>query len=88
MLATDLAAQVLSNIIVFYADDMGIGDTSAYLDRKLTPNSPAVAKTLTTPNLDRLADQGMVYTDVHTTSPTCTDVPPPDAPCVVVMRMG
>ena len=34
------------NVIIFMADDMGIGDTSAYLGIKLMPTTEAIAKTL------------------------------------------
>ena len=34
------------------ADDMGLGDTTAYLGARLMENAPPVAKTLRTPNLD------------------------------------
>jgi arylsulfatase A-like enzyme len=33
------------NVIIFMADDMGIGDTSAYLGIKLMPTTEAIAKT-------------------------------------------
>jgi len=51
-----------TNIVYILADDMGIGDVSA-LNKE--------AK-LTTPNLDRLINQGMNFTDAHTTSSVCT----------------
>ena len=41
------------NILIMMADDMGIGDTSAYLNVRLSPKSPHVEKTLRTPNLKR-----------------------------------
>ena len=34
------------NIVIMMADDMGIGDTSAYLNVRLSPASPPVAKTI------------------------------------------
>ena len=50
------------NIVVLYADDMGVGDVS-YGDPE--------AK-IQTPNLDRLASQGMTFTDGHSSSGICT----------------
>ena len=50
------------NIVYILADDMGIGDISS-LNKE--------AK-LSTPNLDKLIDQGMNFTDAHTTSAVCT----------------
>ena len=50
------------NIIYVLADDMGYGDVSV-----LNPESK-----IKTPNLDRMADQGMIFTDAHTSSSVCT----------------
>lgn len=50
------------NIVYILADDMGQGDTSAY---------NAKSK-IATPNLDRLAAQGMKFTNVHSNSSVCT----------------
>ena len=37
------------------ADDMGIGDTSAYLNIKLMEGTKPISKTVKTPNIDKLA---------------------------------
>ena len=50
------------NIVFILADDMGYGDV-----RTLNPRS-----TIPTPNLDRLAGEGMTFTDAHTPSAVCT----------------
>lgn len=50
------------NIVVILADDMGYGDVQA-----LNP-----ASTIPTPNLDRLAADGMAFLDAHTPSAVCT----------------
>ncbi|WP_162339890.1 sulfatase family protein [Cyclobacterium salsum] len=50
------------NIVYILADDMGIGDASCY-------NSDAA---FTTPNIDRLASDGLRFTDAHTSSAVCT----------------
>ena len=34
------------NIIIMMADDMGIGDTSAYLGVRLNPTAPPIERTL------------------------------------------
>jgi len=52
----------LPNIIYVLVDDMGYGDVSV-----LNPGGK-----IKTPNLDRLASEGMVFTDAHTTSAVCT----------------
>ena len=50
------------NIVYILADDMGVGDVSC-----LNPQSA-----WQTPNLDRLAREGMVFTDAHSASGVCT----------------
>ena len=51
------------NILLVYADDMGFGEVSAYNpERNKVP----------TPNIDRLAAQGMLFTDAHSSSAVCT----------------
>jgi arylsulfatase A-like enzyme len=50
------------NIIYILADDLGIGDVGAY-----NPDSR-----IATPNLDRMAAEGMRFTDAHTNSAVCT----------------
>ena len=49
------------NIITIYLDDLGYGDLSAY-----------GATSISTPNMDRLANEGVRFTDGHTTSATST----------------
>jgi arylsulfatase A len=50
------------NIVVIYADDMGYGDC--------TVNNPQ--SKIPTPNIDRLAKEGLRFTDAHSPSSTCT----------------
>lgn len=57
-----LAADQLPNIVILYADDMGFGDLGA--------NNPA--SKIPTPNLDKLAAEGMRFTDAHSSSAICT----------------
>lgn len=52
----------LPNIVVILADDLGYGDIGCYNDQSKVP----------TPNLDRLAHQGMRFTDAHAPSTVCT----------------
>ncbi len=51
-----------SNIIYILADDMGYGDVGCY-----NPSSK-----ITTPNMDRLAREGVRCTDAHSPSSVCT----------------
>ena len=56
------------NIILMMADDMGVGDTSAYQDWTGNPND----KQVQTPNMERLARLGVRFTDAHSPSSRCT----------------
>ncbi len=56
------------NIIVMMADDMGMGDTSAYQD--FTGNSDE--DQIHTPSMERLARLGIRFTDAHTPSSRCS----------------
>ena len=49
------------NIVIIYADDLGYGEMGAY-----------GATELKTPNLDKLANGGMRFTNGYATSATCT----------------
>lgn len=50
------------NIVVIYADDLGYGDVSCYNPDGKIP----------TPHIDKLASQGMRFTDGHSSSGVCT----------------
>ena len=60
------------NIVLMMADDMGIGDTSAYLGVKLSPNAPPIGRTLRTPNLDRFSESAIVFTDGYAPASMCS----------------
>lgn len=55
------AAAPLPNIVLIYADDLGYGDLGCY-----------GATRVRTPNVDRLAKEGLRFTDAHSPSATCT----------------
>jgi len=59
--ATD-ASETLPNIVLILADDMGYGDIQKYNPASRIP----------TPNLDGLAERGMLFEDAHTNSAVCT----------------
>lgn len=50
------------HIVFIFADDMGYGDIQRYNPYSRIP----------TPNLNRLVDEGMQFTDAHTSSSVCT----------------
>jgi arylsulfatase len=49
------------NIVILFADDLGYGDLGVY-------GHP----TINTPNLDRMAGEGMKFTNFYSASPACT----------------
>jgi arylsulfatase A-like enzyme len=49
------------NIVLIYADDLGYGDVSCYGATKVA-----------TPNIDRLAREGVRFANAHSSSATCT----------------
>lgn len=56
----ELAAEK-PNVVIIYGDDVGYGDVGAY-----------GAKMIPTPNIDKLANEGLVFTDGHSSAATCT----------------
>ncbi len=58
---TPVAAAGMPNIVLIYADDLGYGDIECY-----------DATRVRTPNIDRLAREGLRFTDAHAASATCT----------------
>ena len=54
--------KTLPNIVIIYADDMGYGDLNCQ-----NPDSR-----IPTPNLDKLASEGMRFTDAHSSSGICS----------------
>jgi arylsulfatase A-like enzyme len=59
--ASYASAQAPPNVVLIYADDLGYGDVSAY-----------GAQRMKTPNIDRLAREGVRFTDAHSAAATCT----------------
>ena len=55
------AAEPRPNLVVIMADDMGYGDPGCYGATKIP-----------TPHMDRLAREGMRFTDAHSSSAVCT----------------
>lgn len=60
------------NIIIMMADDMGIGDASAYLGVRLSPNAPPIARTLRTPNIESFARSAVLFTDGYAPASMCS----------------
>jgi arylsulfatase A-like enzyme len=49
------------NVVIIYIDDLGYGDVSCY-----------GSETITTPNIDNLASTGILFTNGHSSSASCT----------------
>ena len=49
------------NVVIFYIDDLGYGDLGSY-----------GAKGVETPEIDRIANNGIRFTDGHSSAATCT----------------
>jgi arylsulfatase A-like enzyme len=63
MLTASLAAaEPPPNVVIILADDMGVGDVQALYPPGKIPS----------PHLDRLAREGMAFTDAHSPSAVCT----------------
>ena len=62
VLGNGLSAAEKPNIVFILADDLGYGDVGCY-----NPDSK-----IPTPNIDRLASQGMRFTDAHSPCTVCT----------------
>lgn len=60
--AVEPTAAKKPNILILYADDLGYGDLPSYNAKSKIP----------TPHLDLLAEQGMRFTDAHSSSGICT----------------
>lgn len=61
--SASLAAEATKpNILLILADDLGYGDVRCYNDQSKVP----------TPHIDRLAREGMRFTDAHSPSTVCT----------------
>jgi arylsulfatase A len=58
---SDAIGEDRPNIVLIYADDLGYGDLSCY-----------GAEAIQTPHCDRVADEGMRFTDAHSPSAVCT----------------
>ena len=50
------------NIVIILANDLGYGDVACYNPESKVP----------TPNMDKLANEGMLFTDAHSPSTVCT----------------
>ena len=53
------------NVILIMADDLGYGDVSCY------------GSSIQTPNIDRLAKEGLTFTDFHSNGSVCSPTPCP-----------
>lgn len=61
VVAEEISAAAPPNVVLIFADDLGYGDLGCYGATKLK-----------TPNIDRLAAEGIRLTDAHSASAVCT----------------
>ncbi|MDF1845247.1 MAG: arylsulfatase [Rubripirellula sp.] len=61
LLSSSLLAVETPNVVIIYGDDVGYADVGVY-GSKLIP----------TPNIDKLANEGLMFTDGHCSAATCT----------------
>ncbi len=64
-----LAKSQKPNIIVFYTDDQGWADTSVPM---IKDNDDTKSDFYQTPNLERMAKKGLVFSQAYSASPVCT----------------
>ncbi|MDN3665561.1 arylsulfatase [Algibacter miyuki] len=60
--ATEVSEETKPNIVIIYTDDQGYGDVGA-----LNPEAK-----FKTPNMDKLANEGVTFTDGHSSDAVCT----------------
>ena len=63
LLPVQAETQQRPNVLFFYADDMGYGEIQRF--------HPEASK-VPTPHLNQLCDEGMMFTDAHTSASVCT----------------
>ena len=68
-MSADALAQSSPNIVYILADDMGIGDVSAYNDTAIVPRKNGNPLTR---NIDSMANAGMRFTNAHSPSAVCS----------------
>src|SRR5690242_15142691 len=59
--AANAASAACPNVVIILTDDLGYGDVSCYGATKVK-----------TPNIDRIAREGLLFTDAHAPAATCT----------------
>jgi arylsulfatase A len=64
-----MAQSTQPNIVYIVADDMGLGDVRCYTS---VNGQAGVDSPVDTPNIDRLATAGMLFTNAHSPSAVCT----------------
>jgi len=72
------AADTKPNIVFILADDLGYGDIGCYNPASKIP----------TPNIDRLAKDGVRFTDAHSPSAVCTPTRYALLPLLMITPIG
>ena len=79
--AVEKAGSSLPNIVFIFVDDMGLGDVGAYHDYFINQglvdsshfnyNGTTPQTVIPTPNMDRICDEGMMFTDAQLPASLC-----------------
>jgi arylsulfatase A len=59
--STETGTEALPNIVMIFCDDLGYGDPGCFGNEDIR-----------TPNIDRMAEQGMKFTEFYSASPVCS----------------
>jgi len=70
--ATAQALLAPKHVILLYADDVGFADLQCYREWSAKHYRQAVQQGVATPNLDKLAASGILFSDAHSSAATCT----------------
>jgi arylsulfatase A len=62
--STEFQLEKFPHIVLILADDLGYGDVSSY--------NPKPMGNISTPNIDKMTKQGMMFMDAHASSSVCT----------------
>lgn len=65
------AGESLPNIIIFLADDLGWGDAGRYHEHYADGTTQPIPAPVPTPNMNRLCDEGMMFTDAQLPASLC-----------------
>lgn len=69
--ASSAAGQSLPNVVFFFADDLGWADPGRYHENYADGVTQPIPAPVPTPNMNRLCDEGMMFTDAQLPASLC-----------------